>query len=112
MSEKVFLVLSTFGDPGAAAAIARTLVEERLAACVNIQGGVRSVYRWQDRVQEDDETLLMVKTTATRLADLTDRLQALHPYELPEIVAVPVTAGSKPYLDWVGGECRDPATTD
>ncbi len=109
MTDKVFLVLSTCGDAATADTIARTLVSERLAACVNLQGGLRSVYRWEGGIQADDENLLMIKTTETRLEALTRRLEALHPYELPEIVAVPVTAGLTPYLDWVAEECRDPA---
>jgi periplasmic divalent cation tolerance protein len=109
MNEKVFLVYSTCADAAAAARIARTLVEERLAACVSLQSGNRSVYRWEGELQEDSEQLLMIKTSADRLATLTERLAAIHPYELPEIVAGPVTAGLTGYLDWVVGECRDPA---
>ena len=109
MNEKVFLVYSTCADAAAAARIARTLVEERLAACVSLQPSARSVYRWEGEVREESERLLMIKTSADRLAALTERLAAIHPYELPEIVAVPVTAGLTGYLDWVVEECRDPA---
>ena len=109
MKEKVFLVYSTCADAAAAARIARTLVAERLAACVSLQPGNRSVYRWEGEIREDSEQLLMIKTSADRLDALTERLASIHPYELPEIVAVPVTAGLTGYLDWVVEECRDPA---
>lgn len=82
--------------------MAQTLVEERLAACVNIVPGVRSVYRWQGRLERDDESLIMIKTTAQRYGALQDRLRSLHPYELPEIVAVPITTGLADYLHWIG----------
>ena len=109
MKENIFLVFSTCADEAAAGRIARALVEERLAACVNLQPGVRSVYRWEGEITEDAERLLIAKTPAARLSALTDRLAALHDYELPEIVAVPVSGGSQGYLDWVARECRVPA---
>jgi periplasmic divalent cation tolerance protein len=84
--------------------IARVLVEERLAACVNLVSGIRSIYRWQGSLQEDAEVLLVVKTRADRSADLADRVAELHPYELPEVVLLPAVGGSLPYLDWVREE--------
>lgn len=89
--------------PGAdvAARIARALVEERLAACVNVLPGVRSVYRWQGAVEEADEVLLVAKTTRAALPALRARLPALHPYELPELVAVEVADGLPAYLRWI-----------
>jgi len=80
------------------------LVEERLAACVNVVPGLRSLYRWQGKVHEDAEALLLLKTTAARYQALQERLRALHPYELPEIVAVPVSAGLPAYLEWVAAQ--------
>ena len=74
---------------------------ERLAACVNRLPGVRSTYFWDGRLQDDAEILLIIKTTGRRLPDLTQRLKALHPYELPELVALPVVGGNERYLDWV-----------
>lgn len=98
------VALITAPDAEVAARIARTLVEEHLAACVNLVPGVRSVYRWQGQLQEDAEVLLVVKTRADRVAALAERLRAVHPYELPELVALPVADGLQPYLDWVHQE--------
>lgn len=100
----VCVALSTAPDGETAARIARALVEERLAACVNLVPAVRSIYRWQGRVEDDAEVLLVIKTRAERVDALGERLRALHPYELPELVALPVTAGLAPYLDWVAAE--------
>lgn len=96
------LVISTISEKNAHA-VARRLVEERLVACVNIVPGVRSVYMWQDRIEEGGESLMLMKTTAEKVSPLTQRLIELHPYELPEIVAVPlnVEEGNLEYLDWV-----------
>lgn len=101
MSRDVLLVLSTAPDEGAARALATALVEEDLAACVNLVPGVTSVYRWEGRVVQEGEFLLVAKTSRARLADLTARLVALHPYQVPEVVALPVDGGHGPYLDWV-----------
>ena len=97
----VLLAFCTCPDEATAARIARALVEERLAACVNRLPGVRSTYRWQGAVQDDAEVLLLVKTTRERLPALRERLPALHPYELPELIAVEVAGGLPAYLDWV-----------
>jgi len=105
--DTILLVYCTAPDPDTARELARTLVEERLAACVNVVPGLRSLYRWQGRVHEDAETLLLTKTTAVRYPALQERLRALHPYELPEIVAVPVSAGLPAYLDWVAAQTLD-----
>jgi periplasmic divalent cation tolerance protein len=101
MSEQVVLALSTCPDEATAAAIARILVEERLTTCVNRLAGVRSVYFWDSRLQDDAEVLLIMKTTQARLPALQERLQALHPYDLPELVVIPVAGGNERYLDWV-----------
>lgn len=97
----VLLALCTCPDEATAARIARALVEERLAACVNRLPGVRSTYRWQGAVHDDAEVLLLIKTTTDRLPALRERLPALHPYELPELIAVEVAGGLPAYLDWV-----------
>jgi periplasmic divalent cation tolerance protein len=97
----VVVVFSTFPSPEKAAEVARTLVSEGLAACVNLAPALRSIYRWKGEVQDDSETLAIVKTTDDRLAALTARLVALHPYELPEVLALPTCGGHAPYLDWV-----------
>ncbi len=102
----VVVVFSTFPGPDQAAEVARALVSEQLAACVNLVPAVRSIYRWQGELQDEAETLAVVKTPAERLDALTARLIALHPYEVPEVVALPVSGGSAPYLAWVGAEVR------
>jgi periplasmic divalent cation tolerance protein len=100
----VVVVLSTFPSSEKAAEIARVLVDERLAACVNLVPAVRSIYRWQGAIHDDAEVLVIVKTTAERSAALRDRLIALHPYDVPEAIVLPVTDGHAPYLAWVIGE--------
>jgi periplasmic divalent cation tolerance protein len=100
----VEVALVTAPDPETAARIARTLIEERLAACVNLVPGVRSIYRWEGSVQEEAETLLIVKTRAGRAEALEARVRALHPYELPEVLRLAAAGGSAPYLAWVLGE--------
>lgn len=107
----VLLAYSACPDAATAERIARALVEERLAACVNRLPGVQSIYRWQGEVEQADEVLLLIKTTADRLPALTARLHALHPYELPELVAVEVRAGLPAYLDWVAAQTA-PAADD
>lgn len=104
----VLLCFSTCPDAASADRIATALVEERLAACVNVLPGLRSTYRWEGQVRRDDEVLLMIKTTADRLAALRARLPALHPYELPELVAVEAAGGLPAYLDWIATETRSP----
>lgn len=101
MAEPIRLVLTTCPTAELAQAIARTLVEERLAACVNVLAPCRSVYRWQGEVCDDAEVPLLIKTAAACYPALEARLRALHPYELPEVVAVDLDDGSAAYLDWV-----------
>jgi periplasmic divalent cation tolerance protein len=98
------IVLTTVGLKEAADKLAQQLVEKRLAACVNIVGPIRSVYRWRDKIQNEAEYLLLVKTTAECAAQLRSTLQTLHPYELPECVELTVTGGSEEYLAWVAAE--------
>jgi periplasmic divalent cation tolerance protein len=96
------LVLTTVGADADASALARTLVGERLAACVNVLPVMTSVYRWKGQVEQDREQQLVIKTTADRLPELEARLRALHPYELPEFLVLPAGGGSRDYLAWVG----------
>jgi periplasmic divalent cation tolerance protein len=103
-AEAVRVVLSTAPDAETAARLARAVLEERLAACVNVVPGVRSLYRWQGALHDDAEVLLVMKTTARRCEALAARVRALHPYEVPEVVALAVTSGSAAYLDWVREE--------
>ena len=101
----VELALVTAPDAQTAQRIARTLVEERLAACVNLLPGVRSVYRWEGSVEEAGEVLLVVKTRADRAADLEARVLALHPYDVPEVLRLPAAGGSPAYLRWLREAC-------
>jgi periplasmic divalent cation tolerance protein len=95
------VVLCTCPDESVALEIARKLVNEGLAACVNRLAPVTSIYRWAGRTCEESEQLLMIKTTMASYEALEVRLKALHPYEIPEIIALPVVAGSSQYLDWL-----------
>jgi periplasmic divalent cation tolerance protein len=95
------VVLVTCPTADVAAALARTLVEEGLAACGNILPGLRSIYRWQGRVVDEPEVLLVLKTTAERFEGLRARVVTLHPYEVPEVLSLAVDAGHAPYLAWV-----------
>jgi len=101
MPDTVLLCCCSCPDAACARMIADTLVAERLAACVNHLPGIRSTYRWQGQVTTDSEELLLIKTTVAGLDALKARLLQLHPYELPELVAIPVTHGHGAYLDWV-----------
>ena len=103
----VLIVYCTCPDAASAEALALALVSERLAACVNQLPGVRSTYRWQGKVETSAEIMLLIKTTADRLDALAARVQALHPYELPEVVAVEAHGGLHPYLAWVVEQTRD-----
>lgn len=98
------VVLSTFPDADTAGRIARTLVDERLAACVNVLPAIRSIYRWQGAISDDAEVLAIIKTTAERYPALAARITELHPYQVPEIIALPLAAGHPPYLAWLAGE--------
>jgi len=104
MSAEVLMLLCTCPDEATGERIARALVEERLAACVNCLPRVRSTYRWEGAVRQEEEVLLTVKTTRIQYPHLEMRLKALHPYEVPEIIAVPVVAGLAEYLSWVARE--------
>ena len=98
------MVYVTCPDQATARTIAQALVAHREAACVNIVPGLESVYRWQGAVETDPEVLLLIKTRAARLADIEARVGALHPDELPEVVAVHLSDGSQGYLDWLTQE--------
>jgi periplasmic divalent cation tolerance protein len=100
------LVLTNVPDRAAAERLAEMLIEKRLAACVNILAPCRSVYRWKEAVQHDEEHPMLIKTTQERYAALEQALRAGHPYELPEIIAVPIERGLPAYLDWVAAETK------
>jgi periplasmic divalent cation tolerance protein len=95
------VILCTCPDPEIGAEIARTLVAADLAACVTIVPGITSVYRWQGAVETDTEVQLIIKSDATRYTDVESVILDLHPYELPEIIGVPITTGLAPYLAWL-----------
>ena len=100
------LVLTNVPDRAAAERLAELLVEKRVAACVNILSPCRSIYRWKGAVQHDEEHPMLIKTTAERYLALEQALRAGHPYELPEIIAVPIERGLTAYLDWVAAETK------
>ncbi len=100
----VVVAFSTFPSPEKAAEVGRTLVAEGLAACVNLVGPIRSIYRWKGELCDDAETLAIVKTTRERFEEMRARLAALHPYEVAEVIALPVEAGHLPYLSWVAAQ--------
>jgi periplasmic divalent cation tolerance protein len=95
------VVLVTAPSAEKAAEIARAVVEEKLAACGNVLPAIRSIYRWEGKVHDDAEALLVLKTERKRFVELCDRIVALHPYDVPEVLSLPVEAGSDRYLDWL-----------
>ena len=98
------LVLTNLPDRAAAERLADTLIEKRVAACVNILAPCRSVYRWKGAVQHDEEYPMLIKTAAERYPDLEAAIRAAHPYELPEIIAVSIERGLPAYLEWLAAE--------
>lgn len=110
-SSQALVVLCSCPDEAVADRISRELVTAQLAACVNRLPGMRSVYRWKGVLQDEPEVLLAIKTVRSRYEELEMRLKALHPYEVPEIIAIPVLAGAAPYLAWLAQETRPAAAT-
>jgi periplasmic divalent cation tolerance protein len=106
MTTPVRVVLCTVPSEDVGVALARQLVDEQLVACVNIVPGVRSIYRYRGKVEDDRELLLLMKTSEDRLDALIPRVRELHPYEVCEVLALEVMAGSQAYLDWVLAETR------
>jgi periplasmic divalent cation tolerance protein len=98
------LIYITASSDEEARTIARTLVEERLAACANILGRIGSVYWWENELQEDDEVALIVKSTDALVPRIVERVKALHSYDCPCVVALPIAAGNAAFLDWIGAE--------
>lgn len=106
MSHRHYLVLTTCPDAATAQLIAHTVVEQGHAACVNIVQGVQSIYMWKDARESAQEQLLLIKTTELAYPALQETIRALHPYELPEIIAVPLAAGLSGYLDWISASVQ------
>jgi periplasmic divalent cation tolerance protein len=105
MAEEALLVFSTFPTAEAARTAVRTLVEERLCACGNLMPKVESIYRWEGRVETAEEVLIVLKTTRLRYPAVEESLRAMHPYEVPEIIAVRLENGAPAYLKWIADSC-------
>jgi periplasmic divalent cation tolerance protein len=105
MAEQVLLAVSTFPNVEIADRIAHTLIEEKFAACANIIPAVHSIYRWKDKIETAGEVIVFFKTTPDRQAAFQEKLRSLHPYEVPEMVFVPVVTGLPTYLRWVVEGC-------
>jgi periplasmic divalent cation tolerance protein len=105
MSEKVLLALSTFPDQETARDISNELVTKKLAACANILPGVESIYRWKEQIESGNETLVLFKLSEDRQSEFQEKLRSLHPYEVPEIIFVPISSGLPEYLRWVTENC-------
>jgi len=101
MSEESLLVLSTFPDADTARRIARLLVEEKLAACVNLVPQIESIYRWKGAIETGQESLAIIKSTIGKYQLLESRIRELHPYEVPEIISVRIDSGNLDYLRWI-----------
>ncbi len=102
----VAVVLTTAPDASVAEALATRLVEERLVACANIVPGVTSIYRWEGKLHREAEVMVVLKTTMAGVDRLRDRIVSLHPYAVPEVLAIAVPAGSDAYMDWIRSEVR------
>ena len=105
MANQILLAISTFPDAEKADRIAQILVEEKFAACANLITGVHSVYRWKEKLETAGEVLVLFKTTKDRQAAFQERLRSLHPYDVPEIIFIPVNGGLPGYLSWVAEGC-------
>ena len=106
MAEKILLALSTFPDAEIARRISNQLVSERFAACANIFPSVESIYRWKDKIESGNETLVLFKLSEDRQSAFQDKLRSLHPYDVPEIIFVPIASGLTDYLQWVSENCH------
>jgi periplasmic divalent cation tolerance protein len=95
------VVLSTAPSKKTGREIAREIVSAGLAACVNIVPGLVSIYEWDGRLEESDEVLLLIKTSRERVETVVEKITSLHPYEVPEVIALPIEAGHQPYLEWI-----------
>ena len=108
MSENILLALSTFPDADTARQISDQLVTDRFAACANILPSVESIYRWKDNIESGNESLVLFKLSEERQSAFQEKLRSLHPYDVPEIIFVPVAGGLPEYLQWVSENCGQP----
>ena len=105
MSQEILLAISTFPDLEIARRISNQLVSERFAACANILPSIESIYRWKGKIESGNETLVLFKVSEERQSAFQEKLRSLHPYDVPEIIFVPVVSGLPEYLQWVVGNC-------
>ena len=105
MAEKILLALSTFPDAEIARRISNQLVSERFAACANIFPSVESIYRWKEKIESGNETLVLFKLSENRQSAFQEKLRSLHPYEVPEIIFIPISSGLPEYLHWATENC-------
>ena len=105
MPEKILLALSTFPDADTARQISNELVTGRFAACANVLPSVESIYRWKDEIESGNETLVLFKLSEDRQSAFQEKLRSLHPYEVPEIIFIPISSGLPEYLRWVTENC-------
>ena len=105
MSKTIVLALSTFPDRETAQRIANQLVTEKFAACANIMPAIESIYRWKEKIETGNETLVLFKVSEDRQSEFQEKLRSLHPYEVPEIIFIPVSSGLPEYLSWVIENC-------
>ncbi len=110
--EQVMLVMTNLPDADSARSLARLLVESRLAACANLMPGVQSIYRWQGAIEQANEFTLLIKTTRRHYAQMEQAIISHHPYEVPEVIALPVSDGYLPYLRWVASETSPASGAD
>ena len=105
MAANILLALSTFPDAETARRISNQLVTEKFAACANILPAIESIYRWKEKIESGNETLVFFELSEDRQSAFQEKLRSLHPYEIPEIIFVPVSSGSPEYLDWIVENC-------
>src|SRR5215468_9080301 len=108
MAEKILLALSTFPDAEIARRISNQLVSERFAACANILPAIESIYRWKEKIESGNETFVFFKVSEDRQSAFQNKLRSLHPYDVPEIIFLPVAGGLREYLQWVSENCGQP----
>lgn len=107
MAHQILLALSTFPDRETAQRISNQLVTEKFAACANILPGIESIYRWKEKIETGSETLVLFKVSEDRQSAFQEKLRSLHPYDVPEIIFVPISSGLPEYLHWVTENCAD-----